>query len=88
MFRAWIVTMGMLAAFASPASAADWYILNPLNQPVVSPEATSKCIVVNRPAAPGEQQVAGPYTSRQAGVDALPRYAACIYWQCAVSGCT
>lgn len=88
MFRTLIVTTALLAACASPALAADWYILNPLNQPVVSPEAISKCIVVNRTAQPGEQQIAGPFGSQQAGVNALRRYAACIYRDCSVGACS
>ena len=88
MFRTLIVAAALLAACAGPALTADWYVLNPLNQPVVSPEAISKCIVVNRPAEPGEQQVAGPFTSQQSGLNALRRYAACIYKNCAVSGCS
>lgn len=87
MFRTLICLAALLAACASPA-LADWYILNPLNQPAVSPEAISKCIVVNRPAEPGEQQVAGPFSSEQAGVNALRRYAVCIYPGCAVSACS
>jgi len=87
MSRALIVTAALLAACASPA-LADWYILNPLNQPVISPEAISKCIVVNRTAQPGEQQIAGPFTSQQAGVNALRRYAACIYRDCSVGACS
>jgi len=64
-----------------------WYILNPLNQPVTSPEAFSKCIVVNRTAQPGEQQIAGPFASEQAGIGALHRYAACILKDCNVGAC-
>jgi hypothetical protein len=88
MFRALIVTGALLSASAPPALAADWYVLNPLNQPVVSPEAISRCIVVNRPAQPGEQQIAGPFTSEQAGLNSLRRYGACIYARCAVSACS
>lgn len=87
MFRTFIVTAALLATCTGPA-LADWYVLNPLNQPVVSPEAMSKCIVVNRPAQPGEQQVAGPFASEQAGVNALHRYAACILLDCTVSACS
>ena len=87
MSRALIVTAVLLVACASPA-LADWYILNPLNQPATSPEAISKCIVVNRTAQPGEQRIAGPFASEQAGINALRRYAACIYRDCSVSACS
>ena len=87
MFRALIVSIALFVS-AGPALAEYWYIINPLNQPGVPKTATSRCLVVTRTAYPGEQQIAGPFSSRQAGVNALRNYAVCIYRQCAVQGCT
>jgi hypothetical protein len=77
MLRKLIVTSALLGSWACPALAADWYVIKQLDDPVVSPEAISGCIVVDRQAEPGEEQVAGPYTSQQAGLNARHRYAAC-----------
>ena len=43
---------------------------------------------VRRHIGPGEQQIAGPFGSQQAGVNALRRYAACIYRDCSVGACS
>jgi hypothetical protein len=79
MMRKLIITGALLAASAGPALAADWYVIKELDVPVLPPEAISSCVVVDRPAEDGEEQIAGPYASQQAGLNARHRYAACNY---------
>jgi hypothetical protein len=78
MMRKVIISGIVLVAFASPALAVDWYVIKPVDG-FAPPEAISACVVVDRPAAAGEEKIAGPYTSQQAGLNARHRYAACDY---------
>jgi hypothetical protein len=79
MLRKLIITGALLAASVGPALAADWSVIVPLDEPVLPPEAISSCVVVDRPAEAGEEQIAGPFSSQQAGLNARHRYAACNY---------
>jgi len=78
MLRKLIVTGTLLAASVGPALAADWYVIKPVDG-FAPPEAISSCVVVDRPAEAGEEQIAGPFSSQQAGLNARHRYAACNY---------
>ena len=76
MTRKLIIAGVVLVVFAGPVLAVDWYVIKPVDG-FAPPEAISSCVVVDRPAAAGEEQIAGPYTSQQAGLNARHRYAAC-----------
>jgi hypothetical protein len=74
MFRKLILTGAALAAFTAPSLAADWYVL----KSTTAPEgAMDVCIVVDRTATPGEQQISGPYTSQAEGMQAASSDASC-----------
>jgi hypothetical protein len=77
MIRKFVIAGAMLVGLTGPTLAADWYVIKQLDDPVIPPEAISSCVVVDRPAAAGEEKIAGPYTSQQAGLNARHRYAAC-----------
>lgn len=61
MYKKLILAGAMTAAFAAPAFA-EWNVLKP-NQPPAT--ATQVCMVVERAAAPGETQIAGPFASEE-----------------------
>jgi hypothetical protein len=61
MFRKFILAGAMLTAFTAPTLAADWYVLK---TNAVSEMQEDVCIVVDRKATPGEQEVSGPYASQ------------------------
>lgn len=75
MLRRLIIVSAALAAFTAPALAAGWNVIKETGSPSLS--AISSCIVVDRAAIGGEEQVAGPYGTQQEGLNARHRYPAC-----------
>jgi len=65
MLRKLIIVGSALAIFAVPTVAvAEWTVIQELGP-------GKRCFVADRPAAPGEQQMAGPFESRDLAKQAL-----------------
>ena len=56
MFRKFVLAGAMLTAFTAPTLAADWYVLKSTTS---SEMAKDLCIVVDRKATPGEEELSG-----------------------------
>jgi hypothetical protein len=76
MVRKFLVFGAALAMFTGPALAADWYVIRQIDQPITVQDVSS-CVVVDRPAAAGEESIAGPFPSQQEALTARHRYGAC-----------
>jgi len=71
MLRKFVIAAAALAAFTGPTLAeGNWVILK-------SVFPSGQCFVAARAAAPGEQQIAGPFDSQAAAEEAMKANIAC-----------
>jgi hypothetical protein len=69
------IAAAMLAALTVPSSAmSEWYLVRTAH---VSKDAPTACIVVDRSTLPGEQRIAGPFSSQSLGLSAIGKYPSC-----------
>ena len=74
MLRRIILSGAILAALTAPSLAAEWYVLKSTSAPET---AENMCMVVERTAAAGEQQVAGPFATEEEGMANSKKNMAC-----------
>lgn len=78
MLRKLVIATGALALLSGPAMAqGSWYVLKGATPTQAEPE-TQPCFVADRMASgTGEEQVAGPFPTQEAGEAAMLEQAAC-----------
>jgi hypothetical protein len=77
MLRTIIVAGAMLTALTVPSLAAsNWNVLRPLSAALTQND-TRPCFVAARSAAPGEERIAGPYSSQSQADSAIAGQQAC-----------
>ena len=71
MLRKLIIAGAALAALATPALAANWYVLRDQAPP------DTACFVADHAAAQGERQIAGPFANESRANAEVKNLAAC-----------
>lgn len=78
MLRKLVIATGALALLGAPAMAqGSWYVLKSAAPTQAEPE-TQPCYVSDRmESGGGEQEIAGPFPTQEAGEEAMVELAAC-----------